>query len=391
MGALAWNSATITALDRTQMDFGVMVYFPHSTLSSRVNLGFLAPFVPSSFPTDGSTPSDAGFAPLLSVGVIYQPEDSPFAFGVGLLTISGSSLNYPADPHNAALSPFLPFGVGFSSIEAIIDVLQVPLTVAAKVTDHLSIGVAPTPDVGLIVADPALFTAPDNASGSSFATYPSATHAKFAWGIGGQVGAYYTTDAGWNFGVSYKSPQVFEPFTYHARDQVGGPRDIAVRLAYPSITSVGIAYQGLPRWLFALDLRWIDYRHARFFGDAGVYSPDGAVQGFGWRSIGVVALGAQYQATDRISVRAGYSFNQNPVDPALTSINIGSPAVVEHTFSVGASYNITRALSVSATYSHGFQNSISGPAILPTGTLRFVQLTSQASSDSILLGATLQF
>jgi long-chain fatty acid transport protein len=392
MGPVNWNPAAIAGLPRSEMDFALTLLYPHTRLGSRIDLGALAALVPpGSFPLEGSTAGDNKFAPLGSFALVYRPrEDSRWTFGLGIIEVAGSSNNYPGDPSNPVLSPPPPHGVGLGPITATFDVLQLAPTVACWLTEHVAVGVAPTLDVALLVAEPALFARPDDANGDGFPTYPSASRPEFTWGAGAQAGVYCTTDACWDFGASVKSPQWFEPFLFHATNEVGQPRTLKVKVEYPAIASVGAAYRGLERWTFAADARWIDYRDARTFGQAG-FEPDGAVRGVGWRSILVLALGAQFQATGRLTLRAGYSFNQDPVDPSLTTFNVGSPAVIEHALSGGASFRLTDALSLELACSHGFAGSTAGPAVTPLGTLPFVRLRSDASADFLLFGANVRF
>jgi long-chain fatty acid transport protein len=391
MGTINWNPAAITGLERSEMDFALVLLYPHTRLSTHADLGALGGFLPPGISVDSSTKGDAKFAPLASFGLVYRPEGcSPWTFGVGVIEVSGSTLNYPGDPTNPILSPPPPHGIGLGPVTATIDVLQFSATVACQLTDHLSVGVAATPDVALLVAEPAIFAPPDADSGNGFPTYPSASRPQFTWGGGFQAGVYYTTDVRWDFGASFKSPQWFEPFIYDGTDQIGRRRKLEVRMEYPAIVSVGTAYRGFERWTLAADLRWIDYHDAMAFSPGG-FLQDGSVRGLGWRSIWQLAVGAQYQATDKVSVRAGYSYNQNPIRPEETTFNIASPAVIQHSLSVGASYKVTNALSVALAYTHGFQNSISGPAVTPFTTLPFVGVRSQASSDFFLFGANLQF
>jgi long-chain fatty acid transport protein len=105
----------------------------------------------------------------------------------------------------------------------------------------------------------------------------------------------------------------------------------------------------------------------------------------------MVALGIQYQVTDALSVRVGYTGNQNPIPAAMTSFNIASPAVIQNNIAVGASYQLTHSLTLSLAYAHGFANSISGPLVSPFGPLPFYSVQTSASYDSLLFGASVQF
>jgi hypothetical protein len=75
----------------------------------------------------------------------------------------------------------------------------------------------------------------------------------------------------------------------NATDELGRPREVRANLDLPMIVSVGAAYTGLDRWVFAADLRYIDYKNADGFGDDG-FAPTGALRGLGFRSIFAAAF-----------------------------------------------------------------------------------------------------
>jgi len=256
-----------------------------------------------------------------------------------------------------------------------------------QLTDHLSFGFAPTIDLGFLEADPAFIVAPNIVNG--FPEYPPGTHTETQWGAGFQLGLYYALQD-WQFGSSFKSPQWFEPFRFDSVNAAGGPRTIKFDFDYPMILSEGIAYSGFENWLLTADLRYIDYRNTEGFRDRG-FDATGAARGLGWDSIWGVSAGAQYRLTDFLTLRAGYSYNENPIDNIETSFNVASPVIIEHTLYVGASYRVSDNLILSAAYAHAFQNSITGPLLQPTGPIPGYNVTSTISADTFLFGATVQF
>jgi long-chain fatty acid transport protein len=380
-GALHWNPASIGGLERSEMEFGLGLLYPQAQLASSVHLGPLS--------GGGSDRSSSGFFPLPTLGLVYQPDGSPFTYGLGVFTIGGFSVNYPADQKNPILSASPPYGIGVGSVATTFEVLQLAPTIACRLFRGLSFGFAPTVDMGLLTADPALFAAP-SADRNGIPTYQSATHGRTAWGLGFQTGLYYTTDIGWNFGASFKSPQWFEPYRFNSTDERGRPQAIKFHLDYPMIVSLGTSYTGFSRTVVALDVRYIDYKNTNGFNRTG-FASDWAVQGLGWDSIFVAALGVQYQITDALSARIGYTYNTNPVPDHLTLFNIGSPLIIEHTLAVGASYRVSSNLLLSAAYVHCFENSIQGPLLTPFGALPLESIQSTAAADLVILGASVQF
>jgi long-chain fatty acid transport protein len=388
-GALYWNPATITGLPCSEIGFGLEVPYPQSRLSSSVPANAFGPGFPP-VPLAGTTRSDAGVFLLPTVGVVYQPQDSSLVYGLGLFSAGGFAVNYPGSTMNPILTSQPPRGVGLGPLSTELEVFQLAPTVAYRLTDRLSVGFAPTLSLAHLTADPAFLATPDDADRDGFGTFPAATHGRIRAGGGFQAGIYYFSETAWHFGASFKSPQWFETFQFNAVDELGRPRSASFHFDYPLMASIGTAYTGFERWTFAADFRYIDYRHTRGFKEIG-FNAAGAVQGLGWESIFVAALGAQYQLTPCTSLRLGYTYNTNPIKDERSMFNVASPLILEHAIYVGASYNVTQTFVVSVAYAHGFENSIHGPVITPLGAVPGSLVQSQVSADTLVFGATLRF
>ena len=370
-GALYWNPATISGLPSSSIDFGVEMLYPQTRLSS------------SYAGMSGSDRGDDGTFAVPSMALVYKPDEGgPFTYGLGVFTVGGFGTNYPASTTNPILAAS-PLGLG--SIYTNLAVLEMTPTVSMQITDRLSIGGGPTLALATLAADPLLVAVP-NPNG----VYPSGTHTRETWGGGFQVGVFYKLDGGWNVGASYKSTQWMEGFHYQATDNLGVPRNISYTFNVPSITSIGVGYTGFERWTLAADLRYVDYGHTDGFTQSG-YAPTGMVQGLGWRDVFAVSLGAQYQMTDKLSLRGGYSYNQDPIADSQSSFNIASPTILEHTVYLGLSYQVSNALSLSLAYAHSFQNSVEGPLVLPTGAVPGSSIRSTVSADTLIMGVTVKF
>ena len=373
LGALLWNPATITALPNST-DFAVELFVPNTTLSSTVGN------------VSGSDNSSAGAFPLPNFGMVFQPNDSTVSYGLGVLSTSGFGVNYPGNAANPILSPFAKGGVG--SIHSQYVLMQIVPTMSIKLTDELSVGVSPIVDLASLTLDPSPLATPGGANNN---IYPSMTNGQYQWGVGVQAGAFYVTESNWQFGASIKSPQWFDSFGYNSKDPVtGDSKYVKTAVNAPLIVSVGTAYTGFERLLLALDLRYLDYRNTTPFSQSG-YTPTGATAGLGYDSIFALSTGAQYQFSDALSVRAGYSFNTNPIGSDQAFANIAAPLILQHAIYCGASYNITKAFKVSLAYSHFFENSVSGPFISPVGPIPGTNVTSQASADAVTAGASFLF
>lgn len=239
-----------------------------------------------------------------------------------------------------------------------------------------------------IQAEPLLFAPPNIVAGVP--TYGPGTGTRYAWGAGFQLGAYYITDYKWRLGASYKSTQWFEPLRFNSNDSLGNPVHDKVNFNLPSIISIGAAYTGFERLLYAIDVRYIDYSSAAGFNGNG-YRADGSVSGLGWRSVMSVANGVQYAFTERLNLRAGYTYVGNPVPFSQEQFNVGTPLIMTNFVSVGASYMIRQNVAANISYTHGFQASLTGPYVTPAGPIPGTSITSTTSADLLIAGLTMQF
>ncbi len=75
------------------------------------------------------------------------------------------------------------------------------------------------------------------------------------------------------------------------------------------IVGGGVSYRPVAPLLLALDVKWINYSGTRGFEQKNwaMTASGPFVQGFGWRDIWTVSLGAQYKVTPAFAVRAGYN------------------------------------------------------------------------------------
>ena len=389
IGSLYWNPASISGLERSELAFGIELLFPQSQLASTLPAGAIEGILPQTT-LSGSARSENSVFPLPSIGLAYRSEDSIWTYGLGIFAVAGFGVNYPSSTSNPILTPQLPNGFGLGSIFSQFQVLEIAPQVSCQLTDHLAVGFGPALDLATLQLDPDAFTSPDNASGNGFATYPAATHTRYGWGFGIEGGAYYNFDNGLKLGASVKSPRWFEKFSYQSVDQLGNPRSTSLSVNLPLIASAGVAYSGFPRWLLGVDTHYLDYTNTAGFRASG-FDATGAAQGVGWRSIWAVACGAQYRLSDSISLRLGYSFNQNPIDSNRTLFNVASPLVLQNTLTAGASYQVTESFSLSLAYLHFFQNASTGSIITPTGIIPGSSVTNVLSADSIVLGGTVRF
>ncbi len=377
-GAIHWNPASISGLPCSEMAFGIGLLLPTTELSSRIA---------SPIALSGSDDGEPGVSAVPTMAMVHKVADTPWTFGLGVLGVGGSDVNYPASVLGGTNNPILfPQPHGLGRLSASVNVVQIDPTVSYQLTDRLSIGFAPTVTLADIQASP-LFLGPQNQDG----TYPEGIGTRYAWGGGFQVGLYYTPVADWHFGASLKSPQWMEPFRFQTQDSLGRPQVETFHLDYPLIVSVGGSYTGFENWVLGCDVRYFNYAGTAGFA-AGGFAPDGALIGLDWKDVYSLAVGVQRQLSERFILRMGYCYNDNPITSEASQFNVASPLIIQHTVHVGASYVFADNWLFSMAYVHGFENEVSGP-MQPAGSppIPNTAVASKVSADTLSAGFSKRF
>jgi len=315
-GGSYWNPAIISGLPRNEFLLGSQLLIPSFHMTSSLPAGAIDGVFP---PTNryGVARSDSGVASNLATGVSFRlSDDSKTTFGIGVFGLVGGGVNYAGSYTTPILTPRQApnyFGVG--PIYSSTSFLAIMLTGSQQVTDRLAIGGGPMIVTGPTAFNPAFF-APGPKDAYGLPTFPSATNARPFWGAGFQIGLLYNLSENWNLGFSYKSPIWQERYGFNSSYPDLAARRIGIQAQVPEIISWGIAYKGFERALIDVDLRYFDYKNTSLYGTKPI---DG---GLGWSSVFAVAIGGQYQATDRLTLRSGYLYNTNPIKGTDTLFNI---------------------------------------------------------------------
>lgn len=184
------------------------------------------------------------------------------------------------------------------------------------------------------------------------------------WGLrlgwSGQITPALTLGATWASKVKTGN---FEK--YRGLFAQGGSFDI------PENYGIGLAYKVHPQLTLAADLQQIKYGDissianplTNLFAGNPLGSEKGA--GFGWRDITVVKVGAVYDYSKDLTLRAGYNHGGQPVPASETFFNILAPGVVQDHLTLGATYNVANGGELSFSYTHGFKKTVNGSNSIP--------------------------
>ncbi|AXY58094.1 long-chain fatty acid transporter [Acinetobacter chinensis] len=183
-------------------------------------------------------------------------------------------------------------------------------------------------------------------------------------GIGARIGwAGHFFDERLTLGANYSSKIDADRFDkYRGLFTEQGDFDV------PESYGVGAAFKVTPKLTLAADVQRINYSDVDSVGNTFDVAQlqqghaFGTVRGpgFGWDDINVYKVGASYQATPQLTLRAGYSHNDQPVQDSETFLNILAPGVIQDHVSIGATYNIDPHQEISVAYTHALEDDVEG-------------------------------
>lgn len=155
----------------------------------------------------------------------------------------------------------------------------------------------------------------------------------------------------------------------------------------PASLNLGIALKTTPALTLAADFQRIDYAGIKSIANpstntgnavAGTGFTAGSLgcdscRGFGWSSVNVLKLGAEYQYQPNLILRAGYNHSDNPIQGRDVTFNIVAPGVVKDHVTLGFTYSLSSESELTMAYMHAFKNSVEAPSLfnsfgVPAGT-----------------------
>jgi long-chain fatty acid transport protein len=177
-----------------------------------------------------------------------------------------------------------------------------------------------------------------------------------SWGYGVRGGVEWSVSPGIRLGVAGNSRIWMGRFdNYRGLLAEQGDFDI------PASVQAGIAAELMPSLTVMADFKYIWYSTIKSLSNPSINilacpaiggaNPSGCLgadngPGFGWKDVAVVKFGAEWRATQQLTFRAGYAWNEQPIPARDVMINILAPAVVQHHFTAGGKYLLNRNLSI---------------------------------------------
>ena len=381
-GPLQWNPAGISVFDENILSLSAGLFFSSPELSSTVPT--------QQGPFSGVTEDDRGMTILPSAAMVFG-KGSKHKFGVSVFGISGFGVTFPENQMNPINAP-QSMG-GFGHIESDYLLLQVALTYAFRISDNLSIGIAPNINYAALELAPNPLSAPSQTLG-----YPT-TDKPGALGFGAQIGILYQTDFGLNLGASYKSPQYFGDFKFENTYLDGSAAPgVAFNMDYPAIYSVGLGYS-MEVFDLAIDYRYVDYKNTDGFSESG-WTQFASVAGFGWENISIISAGLQLKFLENVPIRLGYTFSGVPIPEDLAFFSVPATAVIKNAFQAGVGLNLSEKIHFNLTYHYGTSGDpLSGPVLNPMliqadnplGKVPGSEVAYEMTTSMFIIGADFKF
>ncbi len=204
---------------------------------------------------------------------------------------------------------------------------------------------------------------------------------EYSYGGGVQVGALAKDVIGTaDFGISYRSKMYMEEFDDYS-DLFAEEGDFDI----PSTLWAGFAVDLTKNITLVADYQkiWYDDSDAvsndiqNLFNcptlggsdfESCLGGDNGA--GFGWDNIDIIKVGLQWQARPALTLRAGYSHSDQPIDSDQVLFNILAPGVIEDHVTVGATL-ATKMGEFNLEAMHALHESVEGPNPFdPTQSIR---------------------
>ena len=369
--ALSFNPAGIAQLQGN-----------HATL----NISVLNPSLEYENMLNGPVKSESASFPMPAFSYVRGSKESPWSWGVGLIGIGGMGAHFKGlnTPFGTVDETFTE--VSFGAITP---------TVAYAVNDDMAFGL--TLDIGYGQASYKFY--PD----TSFFNTMAPEYSFFGMDMDNAAGMQYAARLGWwwrpdpkfSIGVIYQTEteSTFEDgtmtmnFEAHPFLQQRVKYDAEMDgFTFSAQAGIGFAYRPTDKLELAFDVKRYYWDHA--INTITVYATNPEIQGapditvpfiFNWEDQWVFAVGADYRVNDKVTLRAGYNYGENPVPDE--TLNPLFPATVENHASLGASI-YSKSITWEFGLERGFEaentNNNPNPQVNPFGpgsTVRHDQWT----------------
>ena len=320
------------------------VTFGGSLIRSRVR--YLAPQetnAPSNYTAMTESPMGTPFTFYAS----YGKKDSKLKFGLGVYTPYGSSVKWADD------------WKGYSVLQELkLQSIYFQPTISYKINDKIGIG------AGFVYAMGSVNLRRGIGALATTAGYSSAELDGSASGMGFNAGVHVQATDKFTIGASYRSQVTMKVDGGDANFTVptsasttlglfpaGGKTTFDASLPLPATASLGFGYKVNDKLLLALDYNyvfWSAYKELKFDYAASVNGSTSTASPRNYEDASIIRVGAEYKATEKLALRAGYYFDQTPVQDGYMTPE--TPDANRNCFTLGLGYKFGEKFSADASF-----------------------------------------
>lgn len=242
--------------------------------------------------------------------------------------------------------------------EAMIAVANINPSLAFKVTDWFSVGAGLSVYYGMLKQEAAIFNPPAVALAPLAITPNQDGSLKVTatdWRVGYNLGALIEPKKGTRIGVAYRS-QV--NFVFKGKAEINGlggvlqaagvsdsPR-MAITLPIARSIMVSGYHEFTPKWAGLIDVGWQNWSS---FQSQKIHFPNATVDiNMDWKDTYRLGLGAHYKATDRLMLKAGFSYDSDPT--SLANRLVTMPAAEAWRYGIGFDWKHNKNIVISLNY-----------------------------------------
>ncbi len=268
---------------------------------------------------------------LVPFGYFSMPIDEKLSFGLAGYAPFGIHLDYADDWAGVWLAD-----------KTLVEVVNLQGTTAYKFTDDFSVG------FGLIASHVKgeLTSKPFRGVGQDTDAKMEGDDTIVAWNIG----TVWNVNDATTLGLAYHSKLDFELKGDLTTTQSGKPDDIHLNITMPEKLMFSATHKLDDQWTLMADATWTRWSR---FKELNVINSSGQSRNYvpmNWKNTWALSLGTSYQLNQSWLLRAGYMFDQSPVDNQTRTVR--APDANRNWLTLGANLKASENMSIDFSYAY---------------------------------------
>lgn len=279
----------------------------------------------------------------------YGPAESPWRFGIGVYTPYGSTVNWGQTWQGR-------YGLNELTLQTIF----IQPTVSYQITDKIGIGVGLVITAGSVNLQRSIPL--QDPEGGGYAEGRLELDGKAKTAIGFNAGIFVQPTEKVSVGLTYRSKVDAKVEGGEVMYQIPGAAPVAAQftatefdatLPLPDNITLGIGFMPTEKLTIGVDIQrvgWGAYKSLRFDFNGVVGGQPSSEAQRNYKDSYIYRIGAQYQVSDLLTVRAGGYYDQTPVRTGYLTPE--TPDADSRSVSVGATLAVNEKIDVDLSFSY---------------------------------------